>query len=74
MRAIFLRMLTTYERNYLHLMLDEDTGAEYRAKIILLKNDGYVVPEIRRATNHYDSNMRKWIHRFNEKGYLRLKR
>jgi hypothetical protein len=49
-------------------MLDEDTGAEYRAKIILLKNDGYVVPEIRRATNHYDSNIRKWIHRFNEKG------
>src|SRR3954454_19121320 len=68
MRETFLRILTTYERNYLHLMLDEDTEAGYRAKIILLKNDGYTVPEIRRATNHHDSNIRKWIHRFNEKG------
>ena len=38
------------------------------AKIILLKDDGYTVPEIRKATNHHDSNIRKWIHRFNEKG------
>ena len=27
-----------------------------------------IVPEIRRATNHHDINIRKWIHRFNEKG------
>jgi transposase len=46
----------------------EDTETGYRAKIILLKEDGYTVPEIRRATNHHDSNIRKWIHRFNEKG------
>ena len=26
------------------------------------------VPEIRMATNHHDVNIRKWIHRFNEKG------
>ena len=69
MRDTFLRLLTINERNYLHLMLDEDTAeAGYRAKIILLKNDGYTVPQIRRATNHHDSNIRKWIHRFNEKG------
>jgi transposase len=67
MRDTFLRLLTTDERNYLHLML-EDTEAGYRAKIILLKDDGYTVPEIRRAINHHDSNIRKWIHRFNEKG------
>ena len=41
---------------------------DYRAKIILLKDNGYTVPEIRKATNHHDSNIRKWIHRFNEKG------
>ena len=46
----------------------EDTETRYRAKIILLKDDGYTVPEIRRATNRHDSNIRKWIHRFNEKG------
>ena len=68
MRDTFLRLPTPDERNHLHLMLDEDTEAGYRAKIILLKNDGYTVPEIRRATNHHDSNMRKWIQRFNEKG------
>ena len=67
MRDTFLKLLTTDERNYLHLML-EDTETGYRAKIILLKDDGYTVPEIRRATNRHDSNIRKWIHRFNEKG------
>jgi len=67
MRDTFLKLLTTDERIYLHLML-EDTETGYRAKIILLKDDGYTVPEIRRATNHHDTNIRKWIHRFNEKG------
>jgi transposase len=74
MRDTFLRLLTPDERNHLYLRLDEDTEAEYRAKIILLKADGYIVPEIRRLTNHHDSNIRKWVYRFNEKGYLRLKR
>jgi transposase len=74
MRDTFLRLLSPDERNHLYLRLDEDTEAEYRAKIILLKADGYIVPEIRRLTNHHDSNIRKWVYRFNEKGYLRLKR
>jgi transposase len=56
MRDTILRMLTDDEKNRLHLML-EDTKSGYRAKIILLKDEGYTVPEIR-----------KWIHRFNEKG------
>jgi transposase len=68
MRDTFLRLLTIDERNCLHLMLDEDTETGYRAKIILLKDEGNTVPEIRKATNHHDSNIRKWIHRFNEKG------
>jgi transposase len=52
-------------------LLIEDDPAEsgYRAKIILLIDDGYTVPEIRKITNHHDNNnIRKWIHRFNEKG------
>ena len=40
----------------------------YRAKIILLKDEEYTVPEIRKMTNHHDHDIRKWIHRFNEKG------
>ena len=69
MRDTFLRMLTPDERNYLHLMLDEDTETGYRARTILLKDEGYTVPQIRKIINHHDNNIRKWIlHRFNEKG------
>jgi hypothetical protein len=48
----------------------EDTKSGYRAKIILLKDAGYTVPQIRKITNHrHENNIRKWIHhRFNEKG------
>src|SRR4051794_18687096 len=60
-------MLTTDEKNILHLML-EDKENGYRAKIILLKDEGYIVPQIRKITNPHDNNIRKWIHRFNEKG------
>lgn len=67
MRDTHLRMLTNDEKNLLHLML-EDTEAGYRAKIILLKDEGYTVPEIRRMINHHDHNIRKWIHRFNQQG------
>src|SRR6476659_74069 len=67
MRDTFLRMLTDNEKNILHMML-EDKDSGYRAKIILLKDEGYKVSQIRKATNHHDNNIRKWIHRFNEKG------
>jgi transposase len=68
MRDTFLRMLTIDEKNLLHLMLG-DAKSGYRAKIILLKDAGFTVPEIRKITNPHDNNIRKWIqHRFNEKG------
>jgi transposase-like protein len=47
---------------------DDDAEAGYRAKIILLRSEGYTVAEIRRQTNHHDNNIRKWIHRFNDYG------
>jgi hypothetical protein len=53
MRDTFLRLLTPDERDHLHLRLDKDTEAEDRAKIILLKDKGYTVPEIIRVTNHH---------------------
>ena len=67
MRDTFLRILTDDEKNVLHLIL-EDKESGYRAKIILLENEGYTAPQIRKMTNHHDLNIRKWIHRFNEKG------
>jgi hypothetical protein len=63
MRDTFLiRMFTDNEKNHRHLMMLEDTEAGYRAKIILLKDDGYPVPQIRKMTNHHDHTKRKWIH------------
>ena len=49
-------------------MMFEDKEYGYRAKIILLKDEGYTVPQIRKITNHHDNNIRKWIHRFNQQG------
>ncbi len=69
MRDTFLRLLTDNERNSLHEIMLDDKESGYRAKFILLKDAGNTVPVIRRTTNHHDSsNIRKWIHRFNEKG------
>jgi len=67
MRDTSLRMLTINEKNLLHRMLG-DAESGYRAKIILLKDEGYLVQQIRKITNHHDHNIRKWIHKFNEKG------
>ncbi len=69
MRDTFLRVITDDERNTLYdMMQEEDNESGYRVRIILLKDDGFAVPEIRRITGHHDVNIRKWIHRFNENG------
>jgi hypothetical protein len=67
MRYTRLRLLSDYERNTLYEMMqqEEDRESGYRAKIILLRDKGYTVPEIRRriTNHHHDINIRKWIHR-----------
>ena len=68
MRDTYLRDMTLKERNDLHWLMDHDQETQYRAKIVLLKHEGYIVPEIRRIMNHHDNNIRKWIHRFNDYG------
>ena len=61
MRYTSLRLLSYYERNTLYeMMQEEDNESGYRARIILLKDEGYAVPEIRRITNHHDINIRNW--------------
>jgi len=67
MRDTPLRPITDDEKNLLYLML-EDKESGYRANIIMFKDEGYTVPQIRKITNHHDHNIRKWIHRYNEKG------
>jgi hypothetical protein len=66
MDTFLIRMLTDDEKNHLHMIL-EDTEAGYRVKIILLKDDGYPVPQIRKMTNRHDHNIRKWIHGIDSK-------
>ncbi len=68
MRNIFLRNLTDDEINILYYIMIDGKEDGYKAKSILLKYQGHIVPEIREATNHHDTNIRKWIHRFNEQG------
>ena len=65
---IYLREISPEEMNDLHWLLDNDQESGYRARMILFRDQGYTVPEIRKITNHHDNNIRKWIHRFNEKG------
>jgi transposase len=70
MRPTCLRDITEDEKNNLYCMMDNNNDAEagYRAKIILLRSEGYTVAEIRIQTNRHDNNIRKWIHRFNDHG------
>jgi len=50
MRDTFLRSITDLERNMLYDMIEwNDKESNYRAKIILLRDKGYTVPEIRMA-------------------------
>ena len=45
-------------------LFEDDLGSGYRAKIILLKDDVYSLPHIRKITNHHDNNIIKCIHIF----------
>ena len=66
MRDTFLRLISDDKRNKLYdLMQDKGNDSGCLTKIILLNNEGYIVPEIRMAIYHHDVNIRKWIHRFN---------
>ena len=40
--------------NDLHWLLDNDQESGYRARMILFRDQGYTVPEIRKITNHHD--------------------
>ena len=49
------REISIKEMNDLHWLLDNDAESDYRARIILLGDAGYTVPEIRKITNHHDN-------------------
>ena len=60
-------MLTGDEKNELNIVL-EDKEFGYKAKVILLKDDGYTVQQKRMMTNHHDNDTRNWMHKLNQKG------
>ena len=59
MRDTFLRLFSGDERNTLYEVIEDDKESSYQAKIILLKDEGYTVPQIRMATNHHDITSEK---------------
>ena len=60
----FFRSITDDQRNILYDMIESRMmkNPVIVTKIILLKDEGYPISEIRMATNHHDVNIRKWIH------------
>jgi transposase len=46
----------------------EDRDLRHRARVILLSTQGYRIPEIGEMVGAHPANLRKWVHRFNERG------
>ncbi|MCZ7568505.1 MAG: helix-turn-helix domain-containing protein [Ardenticatenaceae bacterium] len=67
--ALYVRELKHAEEQQLRQWLDgDDPDLRHRARVILLSSEGYRVPEIGPMVNAHPTNLRKWIHRFNQRG------
>lgn len=67
--ALYVRkLMAAEEKDLRHWLFGEDPVMKHRAQIILLSVEGYRVPEIGGLIHSHPANLRKWIHRFNEKG------
>ncbi|MBA3533607.1 MAG: helix-turn-helix domain-containing protein [Ardenticatenales bacterium] len=67
--ALYVRELRAHEEQQLRRWLDgEDKDLRHRARVILLSSQGYRVPEISPMVSAHPTNLRKWIHRFNQRG------
>lgn len=66
---LYVREPTEAEEQQLREWLDSgDSELSHRARVILLSKEGYRIPEIGAMMNAHPTNLRKWIHRFNEQG------
>lgn len=59
MRYTHIRNISEDEKRELYDALDDSSDIKYRAKIVLLAGEGYIVPEIREMTTMYDKNYTK---------------
>jgi transposase len=67
--VLYVRDLTKMEESQLEGWLScHDPLLRHRAKVVLLSSQGYRVPEIGPLVKSHPANLRKWIHRFNERG------
>lgn len=67
--ALQVRVLSKKELAQLNRWVERgEKELPVRARIILLSGEGYRVPEIGAILGRHPTNLRKWIHRFNEKG------
>ena len=67
--ALYVRALTEVEEQQLrHWAQGDDPAMNHRAQVILYSSQGYSVPEIGPLVGAHPANLRKWLHRFNERG------
>ena len=67
--VLYVRGLTKMVERQLQGWLScHDPLRRHRAKVVLLSSQGYRVPEIGPLVKSHRANLRKWIHRFNERG------
>jgi transposase len=67
--ALYVRELKTGEEQQLRRWLNsDDSELRHRARVILLSREGFRVPEIGPMVSAHPTNLRKWIHRFNQRG------
>jgi transposase len=67
--ALYVRDLSKTEEDQLqHWARCDDASMKHRARVVLLSSQGYRVPEIGSLLEAHPANLRKWIHRFNERG------
>ncbi len=67
--VLYVRELTRMEKEQLqNWSTCNDPVMRHRAKVVLLSSQGYRVPEMGPLLRSHPANLRKWIHRFNERG------
>lgn len=67
--AIYVHQMSPADRRKLEKWIESgEEPLRHRARVVLLSHEGYRVPEIARRVEAHPTNLRKWIHRYNEKG------
>lgn len=67
--ALYVRDLTPAEVELLKGWKNgEEKDLKHRSTVILLSGEGYRIPEISKIVKAHPTNLRKWVHRFNQLG------